>query len=98
MDKDKVLGLARLSRIEIREDEAENLSREFGAILDYVSEVKEASSGLSDNGETNKLKDTKIFNVLREDKDPHEAGLYTKEILEQAPSKVSGFIKVKKIL
>jgi len=41
MDKDKVLSLAKLARIEISDAEAVSLSHEFDAILGYVSEVKE---------------------------------------------------------
>jgi len=40
MNKEKVLNLAKLARIEIGDSEAENLTREFDAILGYVGEVK----------------------------------------------------------
>ena len=96
MDKEKVLSLAKLARIELKDEEAENLTHEFEAILDYVGEVK----GVTDNftppelgGASNTLR-----NVFREDKGPHETGIYTKVILEQAPMKEGGYIKVKKIL
>lgn len=94
MDKEKVLNLAKLARIEIGDEEAESLSHEFETILSYVGEVKsiKVSSLIRDSqGET-------LNNVMREDLRPHESGLYTKKILEQAPAREGDYIKVKQIL
>ncbi|MDP3875082.1 MAG: Asp-tRNA(Asn)/Glu-tRNA(Gln) amidotransferase subunit GatC [bacterium] len=94
MNKDEVFKLAKLARIEIGEVEAENLTREFEAILDYVGEIKNTrASPLMLDFQSETLK-----NVMREDVEPHEPGLYTKKILEQAPAKEGDYIKVKKIL
>ena len=94
MDKDKVLNLAKLARIDLDEREAESLSGEFEAILGYVSEIKNLDlTPTSSNPEPGYVR-----NVLRDDSDTHEAGIYTKEILEQAPSRESDYLKVKKIL
>jgi len=35
---------------------------------------------------------------MREDVKPHESGIYTKKVLEQAPMNEGYYIKVKKIL
>lgn len=96
MDKEKVLNLAKLARIELKDEEAESLSREFGEILNYVGEVKQADKleGLS----LDKKESHHLTNVLREDTDPHETGIYTEAILEQAPMREGKYIKVKKIL
>ena len=94
MDKDKVLSLAKLARIEISDSEAENLSHEFEAILGYVSEVKSVETDATPSGR----EDFAVKNVFREDNNPHEAGLYTEKILEQAPAKDGSYVKVKKIL
>jgi aspartyl/glutamyl-tRNA(Asn/Gln) amidotransferase C subunit len=95
MDKEKVLGLAKLARIEIGEEEAESLSHEFDAILNYVGEVKEVKLNKFDK--LNK-EEFPVRNVMREDGEPHESGIYTQKILEQAPAKEGDYIKVKKIL
>ena len=93
MDKEKVLSLAKLARIEIGNEEAENLSHEFDAILNYVGEVKEVGNlGKFDKEEFS------IHNVLREDTNPHEPGIYTEKLLSQAPAREGDYIKVKKIL
>ena len=94
MDKDKVLSLAKLARIEVSDDEAENLSHEFEAILNYVGEVK----NVTNIQHSNILKSVGVLNVMREDVNPHESGLYTEKILEQAPTREGNYIKVKKIL
>ena len=94
MDKEKVLNLAKLARIELRDVEAESLSHEFDLILQYVGEVndvKVSSSVSNSQSET-------LHNVMREDVEPHKSGLYTEKILEQAPVQEGGYIKVKKIL
>ncbi len=96
MDKDKVLDLAKLARIKISEDEAESLSHEFNAILKYVGEVKEVSPR-KDLGETPGLS-SGVRNLMREDGEGHESGLYTEKILASAPAREGDYIKVKKIL
>ena len=95
MDAQKVLNLARLARIEMNEAEAEKLSKEFGAILNYVSEVKKVST--TDNRQPT-TDNYPIRNVMREDGKPHEPGIYTEKILSQAPSREGNYLKVKKIL
>ncbi len=96
MDKEKVLSLAKLARINLTDDEAQSLSGEFEAILDYVGEVKKAGKG--NQVSVDEKVSHHLINVLREDKEPHETGLYTEAILEQAPMKEGNYIKVKKIL
>lgn len=94
MNKDEVQKLAKLSRIDIGDAEAEKLSNEFGKILDYVAEVKKAVSGdieLSKN-------DLPLRNVMREDTEPYEIGIYTEKLLAEAPKTKDGFVAVKKIL
>ena len=94
MDKDKVLDLAKLARIEMAESEAETLSKEFDAILKYVGEVKSIPS----IPEEFKKENFALKNVMREDGHPHETGIYTEKILSQAPQREGNYVKVKKIL
>ncbi len=94
MDKDKVLGLAKLARIEMGEAEAEKLSQEFEGILNYVSEIKSISADIPHLG-SDKFA---LKNVMREDGGPHESGIYTEKILSQTPAREGNYLKVKKIL
>lgn len=97
MNKEEVLKLAQLARIEVSDTEAENLTKEFAAILGYVGEIK----GLVDPSSLNvdpKKEDFPRRNIFREDENPHEGGIYTESILENAPDRTEENIKVKKIL
>ena len=98
MDKEKVLKLAQLARVEIGDSEAQTLSSEFGAILDYVGEVKKFVETAKVSPSQMALNKDILKNVMREDTNSHESGIYTKAILDVAPQKNSEFIKVKKIL
>ncbi len=94
MDKDEVLKLAKLARIEVADTEAGNLASEFEGILNYVAEVKTATSG-------NTAHTTPTFiqtNIMREDANAHMSGEYTEAILAAAPQSEGQYIKVKKIL
>jgi len=93
MNREEVLKLAKLSRVELGDEEAENLSGEFDAILNYVGEVK----GVGKLDESNKA-ESPLKNVMREDGEPHGSGLYTEKILEQAPAREGDYLQVKKIL
>jgi aspartyl-tRNA(Asn)/glutamyl-tRNA(Gln) amidotransferase subunit C len=96
MNKEEVLKLAKLARIEVSEAEAENLTHEFEAILGYVGEIRSLVGSFK--SEEKKKEDYPIRNVFREDANPHEGGLYTEEMLSSAPSRDGKYIKVKKIL
>lgn len=95
MDKDKVLSLAKLSRISLSDTEAERLSHEFESILKYVGEVKEVAL---EEGVEQKPTDFPLRNVMREDGEGHESGLFTEKILNEAPAREGDYLKVKKIL
>lgn len=96
MDQTEVLKLAKLARIEISAEEAESLSHEFEVILGYVGQVKEVGGG--GPARLNDFSRSGGVNVLRDDTNPHESGIYTEAILENAPAREGNYIKVKKIL
>jgi aspartyl-tRNA(Asn)/glutamyl-tRNA(Gln) amidotransferase subunit C len=95
MDKEEVLKLAKLARIDLSDTEATNLSREIESILDYVSQVKGATKATSNKLEANSFA---VRNVMREDTDPHESGIHTESLLAEAPARDGNYLKVKKIL
>lgn len=89
--KDDIAKLAKLARIAVTEEESLSFSHEIDAILGYVSQVQDA--GVNIVQATDEVK-----NVLRDDTNSHESGIYTDSILKEAPSKMNGYIYVKKIL
>lgn len=92
--KQDIQNLADLARIEVAEGETERLRSSMEGILNYISEVREVSGGEVEKT----LEIGALRNVFREDGEPHEAGRYTDGVLENAPDKEGGYVKVKKIL
>lgn len=93
MKKEDIEHLAKLSRIAIGDEEASELAEDITSILGYVSEIEE----ITGSAEIEK-KVGPLYNVLREDTEPHAAGLYTEDLLNLAPTRDGQYVKVKKIL
>lgn len=83
--------LAELSRIELSEKEKESLARDMDKILEYVGQIQDVYSASKESFPGPK-------NVLREDDDFHESGIYKEKLLNSAPHRQGDFIRVKKIL
>ncbi len=92
IERKDIEKLAALSRIKLTEAEMEKLQGEFESILGYISEISEAPV----TGDSSPVYELK--NVMREDGEPHESGIYTDAILKQAPAREGNYLKVKKIL
>ncbi len=93
MEKKDVEHLAKLSRIAITDEEATALAGEITSILGYVSEIDSITGKRPEVKEVGALN-----NVMREDEDPHEPGIYTEDLLSAAPERDGQYVKVKKIL
>ena len=91
---DEVKKLAELSRLAFTESEVEKLRGEIESILAYVDVVQkvELAPGIAASPHLD------LQNVMREDGEPHEGGIYSEDMLKQAPARDGGFLKVKKIL
>ena len=89
--KEEILNLAKLSRMEIADSEAENLRSEIEPILAYVSQIQEISEVGTDEI-------AKVRNVMRDDIVTHNPLEYTEDILNSAPAREGNYLKVKKIL
>ncbi len=85
--------LASLARIKITPEEAGQFRTEIESILEYVAQIQKVSLP-QEKGD----KVGAVHNVLRDDNNPHESGLYTKEILAEAPDTEKEYIQVKNIL
>lgn len=86
--------LAGLARVAISDNEKEELRDDLEEILSFVSQIKEAEQGehlgQGEQGE--------IYNIMREDSDPHESGIFTEDLLVAAHAREGNRISVKKIL
>lgn len=85
--------LAQLSRIKLSEQEKNSFFKEIDSILDYLSQIREAGGGEKGVADTVVTK-----NVLREDENAHEEGVFTESILKASPDREGNFVKVKKII
>ena|SRR3989344_4262786 len=97
----EVSRLANLARLGLEKEEIDSIQKELDSILGYVSKLH--------NFPLNKDRDKSFLNnalvsghwpegIVREDSNPHELGIFTDKILNNAPEKEKGFIMVKKIL
>ena len=94
ISKKEVQHIAKLARLGLAEKEIERFRRELSKILDYMEKLKEV--------DISKVEPTshsiKVENVMREDR-PEEEKLETiKKLIEMAPEKKEGYLKVKSIL
>lgn len=88
--------LADLSRLKLSDEEITKMQGEMSAILAYVDKLKKATNEKF-AGEAGPVMSVNR-NVMREDADPHESGVYTERLLKSAPRHDGRYIKVKKIL
>ena len=90
---EEIEKLANLSRLALSEDEKAGLRKEFDSILGYVEQVQKISVATFSEKVTGTFR-----NVMREDVNPHESGIFTTELLNAAPQREGDYIKVKRIL
>jgi aspartyl-tRNA(Asn)/glutamyl-tRNA(Gln) amidotransferase subunit C len=88
-----VKKLAALARIEVPESELEKFTKEFDAILAYVSQLEkldlpaDAGKGLP-----------QLRNVLRADGNAYEPGIFTAKLKEQFPEREGDLLVVKQVI
>lgn len=80
IDRDQVLHVARLARLELSEDEVERMAGELSKILDHIEKINELDD-LGDAEATTHV--VQLENVLRPD-EPRPS-LSRERALEQAP-------------
>ena len=93
MQKEDIAHLGKLARIAITDTEAETLAQNITDILGYISEIEEITGTASKEKNIGAL-----YNVMRRDENPHEAGLYTEDVLALVPDRKGQYVRVKKIL
>lgn len=93
MERKDIEHLAKLSRIAVTDEEADALAKDITSILGYVCDIEEITGSKEEEKKVGAL-----FNVMREDANPHEPGIYTEDLLNLAPERDGRYVKVKKIL
>jgi aspartyl/glutamyl-tRNA(Asn/Gln) amidotransferase C subunit len=88
---EEVDHLAKLARIQMSDDEKKELQKDLLSILGFIKQIQE----VTDKAEPVLLAHR---NVMREDKNAHETGLFTDILLGEAPKTKEGYFVVKKII
>lgn len=92
IDREQIKKIADMARLSIDEAYMDNLAADFDAILNYIDQISSVDVGdISDF-------QPRVKNVMREDDNEYEAGVYTDDIMANAPDTKDGYIKVKKVL
>ena len=91
-DSDIVKKLTTLARMEVSEGELNELAQEIPAILKFVETVSHLPVGELKRNTAN------LKNVMREDGEPHEPGVYTEKMLKAAPASKEGRLVVKQVV
>lgn len=96
ISREEIVKLANLSRLKLSEAEVAKMQTDMTAILAYVDKLKEAKG--VEHGPVMSVNK----NVMREDANPHEGGIFTDRLIKLAPknaeNKDGKFVQVKKIL
>ncbi|MCP4608683.1 MAG: Asp-tRNA(Asn)/Glu-tRNA(Gln) amidotransferase subunit GatC [Planctomycetes bacterium] len=92
IDQSQVIKVAKLSRLDLTEDEVQEFTGQLSAILDYVEKM----NGLDTTGVEPLAHCLPVSNVLREDSAKESLG--TEKVLANAPQRDDEFFKVPKIL
>ncbi len=92
IDQNQVRKVAKLSRLDLTEDEVEEFTGQLSAILEYVEKMNELDTA----GVEPLAHCLPVSNVLREDSAKESLG--TEKVLANAPQRDDEFFKLPKIL
>jgi len=93
LTREDVLKLARLARIDLTDEEADEFTGEFSAILEYVEKLQAVDiEGLSPTSQV-----TGLTNVTRDD-EVQDYGYDPQDLLKNVPSVQDNQIKVKRMI
>lgn len=93
MKREDITHLAHLSRIAVSESEADAFAESITEILGYVSDIQQITGNTAVKKEVGA-----VYNVMRDDGDPHESGIYSEDLLNAAPERKDSYVVVKKII
>lgn len=94
----EIQKLADLSRLKLKDGEAERYAKEIGNILKYVDQIQEVTEGQDMSSSNKKPIDFPHRNVLRDDVPDKLINPSPEKLIEAAPEHEDGLVKVKKIL
>ena len=93
ISKEEVIHIAKLARLQLTEKEIEKMQKDLSSILDYFNVLKKAPKV-----SVKKESISKITSVQRPDVVTPKSSSLPNALIELAPKKQDGYIKVKSIL
>ncbi len=93
ISKDEVLKIAKLARLELTETEITKMQKDLSSILDYFDVLKKAPKIKAKSFVAKAMKDT-----TRKDLVVERPASLANNLVQAAPDKKDGYIKVKSIL
>lgn len=94
MTREEVLHIAKLSKLDLKEEEIEKFQDQLSKIVDYISDLSKVDTkGIEPTSQTTGLK-----NVFREDSVKPENYLTSEEALSGKDDTYNGYFKVPAIL
>jgi len=95
MDIQTIKHISKLSYLEFTDEEMARFAKELSAIVDYVSDLEKAPT----DGSVSVSPRTSLSNAFRNDGNPLKENLdEVITLLEAAPEREDGYVKVKAIL
>ncbi|MDD4989962.1 MAG: Asp-tRNA(Asn)/Glu-tRNA(Gln) amidotransferase subunit GatC [Candidatus Pacebacteria bacterium] len=94
LDKEQVIHIANLARLELTEQEIEKMQKDLAGILDYINQLNKIDTSKID---LSKLS-LGLENILREDVPIPQNPEIIEKMLVQVPAREANHIKVKEIL
>lgn len=92
--KTEVRHIAKLARLGLTEKEIQKFQKELAGVLNYAEKLKEVDTG--DVMPT--IHSQQLKNIVREDRAKEEELAAVRQLVEMAPEKERGYIKVKAVL
>ena len=86
-----IKALAKLARLEVSDDELMRLEKEIPAILGFIETIQKVATDAEGHGKG-------LHNVMREDVNPHESGIYTDDQVKAAPAMRDNQVVVKQVI
>jgi aspartyl-tRNA(Asn)/glutamyl-tRNA(Gln) amidotransferase subunit C len=94
IDKKEIERIANLARLKLKEEEIEGFSKDLSSIIDYIDMLNEVDvEGVEPLSHVHDIK-----NVMREDIRANQPQEVIDKLIEAAPDKEDGAVKVKAIL
>lgn len=87
-----IKALANLARLDVSDEDMKKLEEQIPAILSFIARIQEVVSTVEVD------KNPPHKNIMREDNNPHESGLYTETLLSAAPHREKNYVRVAQVL